>query len=140
MLSIAELERMIDEIFPEIHYGARTLTIEALTDRGCRVRLAAHAKNLRPGGTVSGPAMFTLADYGIYVAILARFGVEDAQAVTTNMTMNFMSRPEPGDILGEMALLKVGKRQIVADAHLRSASGMLVAHAIATYARPQRSG
>ena len=29
---------------------------------------------MRPGGTVSGPAMFTLADFAVYVAIIAAMG------------------------------------------------------------------
>lgn len=139
MLSIADVDRLIDATFPAIHYGVRTLTIDAITERGCRVRLAAHEKNLRHGGTISGPAMFTLADYGIYVAILAHFGPDDLQAVTTNITLNFLARPEAGDLVGDVALMKVGRRQIVADMNMRTITGLLVAHAIATYARPPRS-
>lgn len=135
MLSIAEIDRLIDTHFPAIHYGARTLTIDALTAEGAVVRLQAHPKNIRPGGTVSGPAMFTLADYGIYVAILARFGAGELQSVTTNITLNFVSRPQPGDVLGDVRLIKVGRRQIVADMSMRSLDGTLVAHAIATYSR-----
>jgi acyl-coenzyme A thioesterase PaaI-like protein len=30
-----------------------------------------HERMLRPGGTVSGPAMFGLADFSVYVAVIA---------------------------------------------------------------------
>ena len=54
--------------------------------------MTAHEKHLRPGGTVSGPAMFTLADVGLYVAILAHIG-PIALAVTTNLNINFLRKP-----------------------------------------------
>ena len=136
-LSIAEIDQLIDTHFPAIHYGARTLTIDALTAEGATVRLQAHPKNLRPGGTVSGPAMFTLADYGIYVAILAHFGASDLQSVTTNITLNFVARPKPGAITGHVRLLKAGRNQIVAEMSMCTHDRVLVAHAIATYARGQ---
>lgn len=138
-LSIAEIDSLIDAHFPAIHYGARTLSIERLTEDGAVVRLAAHAKNLRPGGTVSGPALFTLADYGVYVAILGRLGADELQSVTTNITLNFLSRPLPGDIVGQARLIKVGRRQIVTDMGMHTTDGSLVAHAIATYARSPRA-
>jgi acyl-coenzyme A thioesterase PaaI-like protein len=59
--------------------------------------------------------------------------------VTTNITLNFLSRPQPGDILGTVQLMKIGRRQVTADMAMRSSDGTLVAHAIATYARPTKS-
>jgi uncharacterized protein (TIGR00369 family) len=136
-LTVAEVDQLIDTHFPQIHHGGRVLSIDALTDDGASVRLTAHPKNLRPGGTVSGPAMFTLADYGAYVAILAITGDGGLQAVTTSITLNFIRRPQPGDILGDIRLVKVGKRLIVIDIQMWTADrAALVAHAIATYARP----
>jgi uncharacterized protein (TIGR00369 family) len=136
-LTAADVDQLIDSHFPEIHHGGRVLFIDALTDDGARVRLVAHPKNLRPGGTVSGPAMFTLADYGAYVAILGQLGDAALQAVTTNITLNFIKRPQPGDILGDIRLIKTGRRLIVIDiAMWTSDRTSLVAHAIATYARP----
>jgi uncharacterized protein (TIGR00369 family) len=136
-LTIAEVDRLIDQHFPEMHHGGRVLFTEALTDDGAIIRLKDHPKNLRPGGTVSGPAMFTLADCGVYVAILSLLGDDGLQAVTTNMTLNFIRRPQPGDLLGEVKLIKTGKRLIVSEVLIRSAaSGDLVAHVVATYARP----
>jgi uncharacterized protein (TIGR00369 family) len=136
-LTAEEVDHLIDVHFPEIHFGGRVLFIDTLTAQGARVRLKSHPKNLRPGGTVSGPAMFTLADYGAYVAILARAGVGGLQSVTTNINLNFMRRPQPGDVIGEIDLIKVGKRLIVAEiAMFADGSDALVAHAVATYAMP----
>ena len=136
-LTAAEVDHLINLHFPEVHFGGRVLFIDALTADGARVRLKSHPKNLRPGGTVSGPAMFTLADYGAYVAILARLGEGGLQAVTTNINLNFMRRPQPGDVLGEIRLIKSGKRLIVAEIEMTAdVDAALVAHAVATYIRP----
>ena len=132
-----EIDRLIDLHFPEIHFGGKTLFIESITHDGCKVRLQSHPRNLRPGGTVSGPAMFALADFAVYVAILARIGDSGLQAVTSNMSLNFLRRPEPGDLVADVALLSFGRRLIVAEVRMFSAStSRLVAIATATYARP----
>ena len=39
-----------------------------------RMRLHFDDKHLRPGGTISGPSMFSLADLALYVAVLAQVG------------------------------------------------------------------
>lgn len=139
VLSAEAIDRLIDHHFPEIHFGGKTLFVEAITAKGATVRLKNHARNLRPGGTVSGPAMFSLADLSVYAAVLGRIGEAGLQAVTTNMALNFLRRPEPGDIVAEAELLAVGKRLIVAEVRLIAASsGVLVAIATATYAMPSR--
>jgi acyl-coenzyme A thioesterase PaaI-like protein len=55
------------------------------------VRKHFHPGSLRPGGTLSGPTMMALADFGIYVAILATVGWVPA-AVTTNLNINFLKK------------------------------------------------
>ena len=57
--------------------------------------LNASTHHLRPGGTVSGPAMFGLADVTAYFCILAALGPV-ALAVTTNCSIDFMRKPAPG--------------------------------------------
>ena len=137
VMSIAQIERLIDEQFPQVHLGGRVFTIEAADARRARMRMAAHEKNLRPGNTLSGPSMFQLADLALYVAILATLGEAAVQAVTTNLNINFLSRPAPGDLLAEVELVKVGKRLVIGEVELYAASGgPMVAHAIATYAMP----
>ena len=52
--------------------------------------------------------MMAMVDCGFYLLLLARLGPV-AMAVTTNLNINFMRKPEPGDLLGEGRLLKLGK-------------------------------
>jgi uncharacterized protein (TIGR00369 family) len=98
-------------------------------------------KNLRPGGTVSGPAMFSLADVAVYLAILAMIGPE-ALAVTTNASIDFMRKPAAGrDLIAEARLLKLGRALAVGDVLVFS-EGVAepVARASFTYSIPPRRG
>ena len=73
----------------------------------------------RPGGTISGPSMFALCDLALYVAILHEIG-RVKLAVTTNVSINFLRRPEPADLIGRARLMKLGKRLAVGEVALYS--------------------
>jgi len=91
---------------------------------------------LRPGGTVSGPVMMTLADAAMFGAILAHIGLVDL-AVTTNLSIDFLRKPPPTDVVASARVLKLGKRLAVGDIMITSvAAGELVARANATYSIP----
>jgi uncharacterized protein (TIGR00369 family) len=97
-----------------------------------------HPKNLRPGGTISGPAMMTLADFALYVAVLSVVG-RTPLAVTTNLTVNFLRKPEQRDLVSEARLLKAGKRLCVGEVTICSeGSSEPVAHVTGTYSVPPR--
>lgn len=131
---IAEL---IDTHFPHIHGDERTFFVEDVTARTARVRMRHHPHNVRPGGTVSGPAMFTLADIAIWVAIMGALGEDGLDAVTTHFNLNFLSKPEARDMVALVTLLRVGRRSAVAECLLYS-DGVeaMVAHTVAGYAIP----
>jgi uncharacterized protein (TIGR00369 family) len=138
-LDARRLEALIDARFPQIHSGGRALLIEAASQGRVRVRLKFHQRHSRPGGTVSGVAMFTLADFGVYVAIIAALGESGLEAVTTNLNINFLAKPEPRDLIAEVRLIRLGRRLAVGECQIRSdGSEIMVAHAIATYALPAR--
>jgi uncharacterized protein (TIGR00369 family) len=135
LLSTDDVTRIIDAAFPGIHAGGRWLIIESVADRGAQVRLLLSARSIRPGGTISGPAMFTLADFSIYVALIATLGESAVPAVTSNLNITFLQRPEPADVIAEARLIRLGKRLSYAEVHLRSDGGSeVIAHATATYA------
>ena len=90
---------------------------------------------MRPGGTVSGPAMFALADCAAYFITLAHVG-KVALAVTTNLNINFLNKPV-GNLVAEASLLKLGKRLAISEVSIFThKEGTLVAHATATYSIP----
>jgi uncharacterized protein (TIGR00369 family) len=136
-LDARRIEALIDERFPQIHSGGRSLLIEEVGERNVRVRLKYHERHTRPGGTVSGVAMFMLADFSVYVAIIAAMGDGGLAAVTTNLNINFLAKPEPRDLVCSVRLIRLGRRLAVGEVEIFS-DGMpeMVAHAIATYALP----
>jgi len=139
-LDIARIEALLDDRFSQIHSGGRIFSIEEIGERNARVRMRLHERMLRPGGTVSGSAMFGLADFSVYVAIIATLGEAGIDAVTTNLNINFLARPEARDMVSSVSLIRLGRRLAVGEARLYS-DGVadMVAHAIATYALPARS-
>ncbi|MBU2359110.1 MAG: PaaI family thioesterase [Alphaproteobacteria bacterium] len=120
--------------FPQV---CDDFAIDRLDAQGLRVRLRVADRHLRPGGTVSGPSMFALADVSLYLAILARLGPV-ALAVTTNCSIDFMRKPASGaDLLCDCRLLKLGRQLAVGDALLYSeGQDQPVARAGLTYAIP----
>ncbi len=94
-------------------------------------------KHLRPGGTVSGPTMFALADVAVYLAILAMIGPK-ALAVTTNCAIDFMRKPKAhANLRAEARLLKLGRVLAVGDVLIFSEGEEApVARAALTYSIP----
>ncbi len=94
---------------------AADFVVERADAAGLTLRLAVAERHLRPGGTVSGPAMFGLADVAMYLAILSRIGPV-ALAVTTNCSIDFMRKPAASrDLFAEARVLKLGKTLAVGD-------------------------
>ena len=115
-------------------YGFR---VENLGFGTAEVAMPANEEILRPGGTIAGPAMMALADYTIYVAVMAAIGPVE-MAVTTNLNVNFLHRPPPGELVARAKLLKLGKRLAIAAVDIISENKeeLLVAHATGTYSIP----
>lgn len=135
-MTVAELTEFLDRDFAQIHTGGRTFEVLEVGPMSARLRMDYHERHLRPGGTISGPAMFALTDLALYVAILAQIGPV-ALAVTTNLNINFMRKPEPRAMIGACRLLKLGRRIAVGEVSLFSeGSTDLVAHAVGSYSIP----
>lgn len=138
VMTIPELEDFLAREFPQAFGPGRAHAIESIGPRAATVRLDAGDEHLRPGGTVSGPAMMALADVAVYVALLAQIGPVGL-AVTTNLSINFLRKPAPGPLFADARLIKLGKRLAVGDVGLRSGDDAdLVAHCVATYSIPDR--
>jgi uncharacterized protein (TIGR00369 family) len=114
--------------------------IDAVENGAATVIHPVDRDHLRPGGTVSGPLLMTVADIAIYVAILATIGIVPL-AVTTSLTINFLRKPVADRaIVGKCKLIKVGRSLIVGEVALHSlGDDTMVAHAVGTYAVPQEA-
>ena len=125
----------VETIFPQI---TGEFHIDHLDEALLIVRLLVQEHHLRPGGTVSGPSMFSLADISVYLSVLAAIGPE-ALTVTTNCSLDFMRKPvSETDLLAHCKLLKLGKSLAVGDVLIFS-DGMdkPVARATMTYSIPR---
>jgi uncharacterized protein (TIGR00369 family) len=133
-----ELAAFLDREFPQIHMGGQTYFVDEVGPLSARMRMAYHERHIRPGGTISGPAMMALADLALYVAILAHIGPV-ALAVTTSLNFNFLRKPEQRDLIADCRLLKLGKRLAVGEVSILSeGSPEVVCHATGTYSIPDR--
>ena len=103
VMDAAECMAFVEDVFPAVR---GRYAIEELAPFHARVRAKVGPEDIRPGGTISGPAMFGLADCGFYIAVLAMIGKVEL-AVTTNATINFLNKPEPVDLVAEVRILKL---------------------------------
>jgi uncharacterized protein (TIGR00369 family) len=132
-LTAEEIAAFLNEVFP----GAmENFTIEEVLPMHARIRMPFQTRQLRPGGTISGPSLMALADTGLWVALLAMIGRE-ALSVTSHLDIDFLRKPAPADVIAHTTLYKVGKRLAVGDVLMYSdGEEMPCARASVTYAIP----
>jgi uncharacterized protein (TIGR00369 family) len=135
-MSVAELERFLQAEFPQA-FSRGDIAIESADGTSCLLRQRYSEEMLRPGGTVSGPTLMALADFAMYVVLLSAIGPVGL-AVTTNLTINFLRKGQPGqDVLAAAKLLKLGKRLAVGEVVLLSGTSPdPIAHVTSTYSIP----
>ncbi len=136
VLTTEEVHRFLETDFPQIHTDGRVMTVTEIASGRASMRLDPLERHLRPGGTVSGPALFALADVTAYVAVIAHIGVVPL-AVTTSLNINFLRLPQLKPTTCTCKILKLGKRLAVLDASIfQDNPDELVAHATVTYSIP----
>lgn len=131
-----EIVEFIQREFPQ---SLVKCEIEEVTEQGASVIYRVDQLDLRPGGTISGPTMMTVADYALYIAILGEIGIVGL-TVTTNLNINFLRKPvAEQDIRGICRLMKVGKALIVGEVTLYSiGQDDPIAHVTGTYSIPPK--
>jgi uncharacterized protein (TIGR00369 family) len=137
LLNAERIDQLIETHFPHVHGGQKSFFIEAVSARTAQVRMRFDTRHMRPGGTISGPAMFTLGDIAIWVAVMGAMGEAGVDAVTTHFNLHFLARPGQRDMIAKVQLLRVSQRSAVAECQLFSdGSDEMVAHGVAGYAIP----
>ena len=133
--SISELSSYLDEVFPQVVNRYRIVDLQ---QGYARVIQNITQENLRPGGTVSGPTIFSLVDIGMYILLLAHIGKEPL-AVTTNCSIDFLKKPTMDEeLFADCNLLKLGKTLVVGEVLVRSSEEKaLLARSSITYYRPK---
>ena len=133
--SISELSSYLDEVFPQVVNRYRIVDLQ---QGYARVIQNIAQENLRPGGTVSGPTIFSLVDIGMYILLLAHIGKEPL-AVTTNCSIDFLRKPTMDEeLFADCNLLKLGKTLVVGEVLVKSSKKeALLARSSITYYRPK---
>ncbi len=95
------------------------------------------AAQLRPGGYISGPTQFALADSALWFAVFAEIGLEP-MAVTSHMSIDFLRPAMGGDLFARAELLKRGRSGLYGEIRLWVGDDQdrLVSVATGTYVAP----
>ncbi len=127
-----EIAAFLAQAFPQAR-----LPVVTLPEPGVAVlRAPPHEGLLRPGGTVSGPALMTLADTAMYVLVLSHYGFQP-MAVTSSLSIEFLRKPPLDTLVAEARFLKAGRTLAVGTVVLRAdGDATPCAHAVVTYALP----
>jgi len=125
--------------FMAVEFPQTKCVVESVDETGATLSHDIGINELRPGGTVSGPVLMSIADVAIYVAILGKIGIVPL-TVTTSLTINFLRKPSAeARIIAECTLMKVGRTLIVGEVSLYSeGTSDLVAHVVGTYSVPPK--
>ena len=104
---------MVDELFPESN--------NSCTDVGATFAVArrdVEEAQLRPGGFVSGPSQFGLADAALWYLVFGAIGRVEPMALTSELSIRFL-RPAQGSVLWAKANLEsAGRRSVVGSVHV----------------------
>jgi uncharacterized protein (TIGR00369 family) len=134
-MDVEAINRFMAEQFPSAaDFGAR---LDSVGGRAATVHLDVDERHLRPGETVSGPTLMTLADMTTYFALMGELGTSVTGAVTTHLGIHFFHRASLGRLVAEAELVKLGRRSAVAEVRINSANAQgPIAHATVSYALP----
>ncbi|MBX6741772.1 MAG: PaaI family thioesterase [Acetobacteraceae bacterium] len=114
--------------------GAWNVEVLAAAEGCALVRLPFREDLLRPGNTVSGPALMGLADVAMWAALLGVTGGKD-ESVTSTMTVNFLRPVGARAVLAEARIVKRGKRMVFGEILMRAEDSDEVAvHVTTTWA------
>ncbi len=104
---------MIDELFP----GSNNSCTDVGTDFAV-ARRDVEETELRPGGFVSGPSQFGLADAALWYLVFGATGRIEPMALTSELSIRFL-RPAQGSVLWARATLEsAGRRNVVGTVHV----------------------
>lgn len=117
MISIAEMQRVVREGVPLA--GAWGVEVLAAAEGEATLRLPHRDDLLRPGGTVSGPALMGLADVAMWAALLSLTGGKD-ESLTANLSITFLRPPAPRAVIAEARVIKKGRTLSYGEVLLRS--------------------
>jgi uncharacterized protein (TIGR00369 family) len=88
--------------------AALRVEVLAVGQGTAELRLPASPSLLRPGGTISGPALMGLADMAMWAALLSLTGGED-ESLTSNLGITFLRPPGARAVIAAARVIKRGR-------------------------------
>lgn len=108
-----EVNAMVDEQFP----GSSNVCQE-IGDGFAIASCVVDDTMMRPGGFISGPTQFGLADAALWYMVFAAVGRIEPMALTSELSIRFV-RPAQGSILRARAVVEAaGRRNVVGTVHI----------------------
>ena len=101
----------INDFVVSVYPGTQRFPCQKVTDEYVEVRWHYSEQGLRPGGFISGPTLFTLADVALWYLSFTVVGLQE-MAVTANLNIDFLRPALGGDVVARAHLLRAGKRKI----------------------------
>lgn len=119
--------------------AADAVRCESIGDHEAVVRWVLDPSKLRPGGLISGPTQFTLADTALYFAVFSVLGRIEPMAVTSELSIRFLRPASGGDLLARGRIQSAGRRRLVGSVELwvDGEPDRLVSVAQGTYVPPR---
>lgn len=108
-LTPADVDAFIAEVYPASHAGG--YRCDEIEEGRTVCRWNYDTSILRPGGFISGPIQFTVADVALWYLSFTVVGLQP-MAVTSDLHMTFLRPAAGGDLLGEAHLLRAGRTRI----------------------------
>lgn len=135
MISPDEVNDFVAARYPAL--SGSGVTCEEVGEGEALVRWKLDESALRPGGYISGPTQFSLADAALWFVTFSHIGLQE-MAVTSDLHITFLRPAIGGDLYARGRSVSVGKRRIrgTVDLWVGEASDRLVSHAVGSYALP----
>jgi uncharacterized protein (TIGR00369 family) len=117
MIPVEEMQRVVRAGVPLA--GAWGVEVLSASEGEATLRLPHREDLLRPGGTVSGPALMGLADVAMWAALLSLTGGKD-ESLTATLSITFLRPPAPRAVIAEARVIKKGRTLSYGEVLLRS--------------------
>ncbi|MEU1882566.1 PaaI family thioesterase [Streptosporangium sp. NPDC020072] len=131
-LSLDEVRGLVTEFWPD-----SGLWVSEVSPYRVVVTAGPEGLECRPGGTLSGPAIFKAADLSSFLAINAYAG-RVLTGVLTHGSVSLLEAAEPGPLTVVVEVVRLGRRTAVANGRISDAEGGLVAVTTMQFALPSR--
>ena len=115
-LSVDRIVRLANQQFPESGNACHEIG-----DGFAVARRQVPPEQLRPGGFISGPTQFGLADSALWYVTFVAIGRVEPMAMTSELSIRYL-RPAVGEILWARATIEVaGRRSVVGSVRIWTA-------------------